>query len=63
MTRRVPPPSPPGFGNVTGLRDDINGGGGGRWGGRVPASLIFYVHNHIRLPQGGGEQGVAYNTE
>ena len=31
-----PPPSPPsptGFGHVTGLRDDVNGGGGGVMGG------------------------------
>ena len=28
-----------------------------RCGGGVPASLIFYVHNNIRLPQGGGNRG------
>ena len=52
-----PPPSPPGFGHVTGPRDDVNGGGGCDGGGRVPASLIFYVHNYIRLSQGEKNRG------
>jgi len=26
-------------------------------GGGVPASLIFYIHNNICLPQGGGNRG------